>query len=276
MDPSKTEADGMKTSSRLFVAGAVILFTINIFISSLGASTAQGTAYFLGFLFGGAAVIVAVGLVVYAIARALGKARTGAAKAKIAFWTTAVMLLINFVNLVAQGQRALKASSEAAVTNAEREGLQLDADSIRHAEFGFVLPHPGSSFSASPDLQRQLDEALAKQPDMISWAFHDSVRGQALVIQVTKMPLVHEKTFRAFAVGIRKEASKAKILEDTLSWQDAAGDYRLTMLHPAGLYVAIRCLPRARPAGSFIICAQTTAAEPNALESSRAGLRFIQ
>jgi hypothetical protein len=275
MDPSTTEPSGTKASSRLFVVGAVILFALNILVGALGASTARGMAYLIGFLFGGAFILVAVGLVVYGIARALGKARTGAAKAKIAFWTMAVLLLLNFLNLVGEGRSAMQAPSTA-VTNAERAGLQIDADSIRHAELEFVLPHPGSGFSASPELQRQLDESMSQQPDMVVWAFRDTVQRQALVIQVTKVARADEKSLREFASGIRTGLAKAKVLEDTLTSQNEAGDYRLTVLHPTGLYIAMRCLPRVRPAGSFIVCVQTTTGEQNALESSRAGLRFIE
>lgn len=276
MDPSKTEPSGTKASSALFVVGAVILFALNIFLGALGASTARGTPYLIGFLFGGAFILVAVGLVVYGIARALGKARTGAGKAKIAFWTMAVLLLLNFLNLVAEGQRAIQSSSATAVTNAERTGLQLDTDSIRHAGFGFVLPHPGLGFSASPELQRQLDEGLSQQPDMIFWAFRDTVQREALVIQVAKSARADEKSLREFASGIRTGLAKAKILEDTLSWQDETGDFRLTMLHPTGFYISMRCLPRARSEGSFIVCVQTTTGQQNAFESSRAGLRLIE
>ena len=83
------------------------------------------------------------------------------------------------------------------------------------------------------------------------------------------------KSVQVYA-SLRKGAAQAKVLEDTLSWQDAAGEHRLTMQHPNGLYITMRCLPRERTGGSFIVCAQTTTAEPNALESSRAGLRLIE
>ena len=276
MDPSVAEPRS-KASDRPFVAGAVILLAINAFLSSLRAGpSGSGAGYFIGALFGSAVVFVAIGLLVYGIARALGKARTRAATARTAFWTMIVLLVANLGYLGAAGGSATQPSGNANITDAERQGLQFDTDTIRHVAFGFVLPHPGSGFSASPETQRQLDEGFSQQPDMVAWAFRDTVRRQGLVIQVAKMARLDENRFRNFAGGVREGIAKSQVLEDTVSWQPAAGEYRLALLHPAGLYITMRCLPGLRPGRSVIVCVQTTADQPNALESSRAGLRFIE
>lgn len=192
---------------------------------------------------------------------------------RIAFWAFAALLVPNLVTLAAQDRSAILASPDTTVTDAERRGLHVDVDSIRHTLFRFVLPNPGSGFSLNPDYQRLVDESFAEHPDMVAWAFHDPVERQAFVIQVTKMSRVNETGFRNFTAGIPEGFGKAKIVKDSLSWRESIGDFSLTALHPAGFYITVRCLGRGQPA--VIVCVQTTTAEPDALTSSRAGLRFI-
>ena len=271
MDSSVTESRGTKSSNRPFVGGAFVLLAINTFLTWLRTPAGRGSAYVIGVVFGSALIFTVVGLLVYGIARAFGKAKTGAGRARIAFWTMGALLIPNLTTLVALGSYLTQAAADTSVTDAERRGLQVDSDSIRHVGLGFVLPHPGSGFSASPELQAKLDKGLSDQPGMAAWAFRDTALGQALVIQVAKLGPVNERRFREYAAGMREGVTKSKVLESTLNWRDPIGEYRLTLLHPAGAYITMRCVARVQR--SAIVCVQTTAAQPNAMETSRAGLR---
>jgi hypothetical protein len=280
MDSSPTESRGTNSSNLFFNAGAVVLLVMSAFLASLRTSpVGSGPAYLLGLVFGVASVGVLLALVVYGIARAFGKAKSGAGRAKIAFWTMFALFVlhlgqwVNNVTSGAQSRSAIRSPADTIVTDAERQGLQISSDSIRHAGLGFVLPHPGSGFRVSPELQRQLDAGLSGQPGMAAWALRDTALGQALVILVGKFGPVNEAGFRTYAAGMRKGVSKSKIVEDTLNWRDPAGEYRLTLLHPAGAYITTRCVGRIER--SAIVCVQATAKQPNAMEGSREGLRFI-
>jgi hypothetical protein len=186
-----------------------------------------------------------------------------------------VLNLVQWVNGVTsggQGFQAIRSPADTIVTDAERQGLQIGSDSIRHAGLGFVLPHPGSGFRVSPELQRQLDAGLSGEPSMAAWALRDTALGQSLVILVGKFGPVNEAGFRMYAAGMKEGIKKSKVVADTLNWRDPVGEYRLTLLHPAGVYITTRCLGKKEH--SAIVCVQATAAQPNAMEASRTGLRF--
>ena len=106
MDPIVTEARDTEPPNRRLMAGAVVLLAINAFLSWRGTRPAgRGVPYWIGAVFGAAFVFAVVGLLVYGVARAFGRARSGAAKARFAFWTMAVLLLANLANLAVRAVR---------------------------------------------------------------------------------------------------------------------------------------------------------------------------
>jgi hypothetical protein len=277
MDPTLPDSGRTTTSTRLFAAGAAILLALTAFLSSLRTRPeVRDTGYLIGRVVGAGLFFAAIGLVVYGIARAFRKARTGAGAARLAFWTMAALFVTNCATLVAQDRPASPVSSDTIVTVAERQGLQLDAKTIRHATFGFVLPHPGPGFTTNLPYQRQMDEAFAKMPDVVGWAFSDSVKRQVLTIQVTKFAQLDEGAFRTFSQGIREGFIRSKIVDENLNWKPGTSEYRIKALHQRGFYIKTRCIPRVEPGRSLIVCVGSTAAEPNDLESSLAGLKLIQ
>ncbi len=278
MDPSLPESHPTTTSTRLFAIGAAVLLVLTAFLSSLRSKpTVRDTGYLIGTVVGAGLVFAAIGLVVYGIARAFRKAKTGAGAARLAFWTMAALFVVNCATVVAQGPPVSPTSTDTVVTDAERQGLQLDAETIRHTTLGFVLPRPGPGFTVNPQLQHQLDEALAETPNMVGWAISDSVQRQGLLtIQVIKMARVDETAFRKFTHGIQEGFTKSKVVNEALSWKPGASEYRLTMLHPSGFYATMRCIPRVETGRSMIVCVSITASQPDAFESSRTGLRLIQ
>jgi hypothetical protein len=277
MDPSLPDSRRTATSTRLFAAGAAILLALTAFLSTLRTRPeVRDTGYLIGRVVGAGFFFAVVGLVVYGIARAFRKAKTGAGAAKLAFWTMAALFVANCATLVGQVPSVSPTSADTIVTVAEREGLQIDAGTIRHTAFGFALPHPGPGFTTNLQYQRQMEEAFAQMPDVVGWALSDNVKRQVLTIQVTKFTQLDEAEFRKFTQGIREGFIRSKIVDENLSWKPGTSDYRITALHPRGFYVNTRCIPRVEPGRSLIVCVGTTAFEPNDLESSRSGLKLIQ
>jgi hypothetical protein len=103
MDPSMPDSPRTTTSTRLFVVGAAILLALNALLSSLrGKPAIRDTSYLIGMVVGAGLFFAVLGLVVYGIARAFRKARTGASAARLAFWTMAALFVGNCATLVGQ------------------------------------------------------------------------------------------------------------------------------------------------------------------------------
>jgi hypothetical protein len=276
MDPSLPDSHRTATSTRLFAAGAAILLALTAFLSTLRTRPeVRDTGYLVGRVVGAGFFFAVVGLVVYGIARAFRKAKTGAGAARLAFWTMAALFVANCATLVGQVPSVSSTSADTIVTVAERRGLEIDAKAIRHAAFGFLLPHPGPGFTTNLQYQSQMEEAFAQMPDIVGWALSDSVKRQVLTIQVTKFAQLDEAEFRKFTQGVREGFLRSKIVDENLSWKPGTSDYRITALHQRGFYLKTRCIPRVKAGRSLVVCVGTTAFEPNDLESSLSGLRLI-
>jgi hypothetical protein len=277
MDPSLPDSRRTATSTRLFAAGAAVLLALTAFLSTLRTRPeVRDTEYLVGRVIGAGLFFAVIGLVVYGIARAFRKAKTGAGAARLAFWTMAALFVANCATLIGQVPSVSPTAADTVVTDAERRGLQIDAKTIRHVAFGFVLPHPGPGFTTNLQYQRQMDEAFAKMPDNVGWAFSDSVKRQVLTIHVTKFVELDETAFRKFTQGVREGFIRSKVVDENLSWKPGTSEYRIKALHQRGFYIKTRCIPRVEPGRSLIVCVGTTAFEPNDLESSLAGLKLIQ
>jgi hypothetical protein len=88
---------------------------------------------------------------------------------------------------------------------------------------------------------------------------------------------VTEPLLRAFAKGIRRGVANAQlnVLEDTLVWGGATGEYRFWAQNRDYTYLGIRCLPGGRREAPVIVCAETISASPRGddeLEFVRTGL----
>jgi hypothetical protein len=110
---------------------------------------------------------------------------------------------------------------------------------------------------------------------MAAWALRDTLSGQTLLIEVTKLARLDEAGFRRYTTGIRQGFTRSKVVADTLTWPQAPGEYRLTMLHPNGQYIMMRCLPRVTPGRALVVCVQTTTQDPKDLDLLRRGLRLF-
>src|SRR5712671_4889052 len=136
MDPSPPDSRGTATSTRLFAAGAAILLALTAFLSTLRTRPeVRDAGYLIGRVVGAGFFFAVLGLVVYGIARAFRKAKTGAGAARLAFWTMAALFVANCATLVGQVPSVSPTSADTIVTIAERRGLEIDAKTIRHAAF---------------------------------------------------------------------------------------------------------------------------------------------
>ncbi|HWC74860.1 MAG TPA: hypothetical protein VG454_13075 [Gemmatimonadales bacterium] len=250
--------------------GALILLVVNSLCAVVLANAREqgrGTAYAIGAALGGALFYVIVCLVVYGIARLIGQVRTTRGRARLYCFTLGALFLGNAAALAGRFVNTK-------VTAAERRGLEVTKDSIRHSGFGFALPLPSADYLPSPEMQRRLDSAFAANPSMVGWVFRDSGTGQSIVIMVAKMRRVNEAGFRGFVVGARRGFKVSKFLSDTVTWRGDEGEYRLDVQHPSGVYISMRCLPVRLTvgAGGAIVCVQATTARLHELESVTSGL----
>jgi hypothetical protein len=257
----------------------VIVGTILVLVLSAFLTPVPPDAYKLvgaerwGYLVGRVLAPLAIAGVVLLVAKLMRKAQAPGAGAKVVFWTVTAVFVLNLLGAVGRG--ALTAPARGPVTEAERAGLEIGPDSIRHRRFGFALPHPGKGYRAAPDLQRALDEQFATQPNLGGWALQDSGSG-VVVVLITKGGRVTEPLLRAFANGVRRGMAKGEdwgVLEDTLEWSGATREYRFWARNDAPAYLGIRCLPGTRPAAPVIVCVETVAqGREDRLRFVRAGL----
>src|SRR5512138_1488600 len=83
-------------SHRLFIVGAVLLLALNgVVLLEPAKHDVRDIAYVAQVMLGAVVGCGLLTLIVYGIARAVGKAKTPASRARLVFWTLGVLLLIN-------------------------------------------------------------------------------------------------------------------------------------------------------------------------------------
>lgn len=278
MDQSQAETPAPRSSAG-WIAGTVILAVLSGFLSMLRDRTSTRTgAYVIGTFFGGALVVGLIGLIIYGIARAVGKGKPTSSAAKIVFWIVLVMVILNAAQFLGSAMATQQALAQAGFTREERQGLRVGTDSIAHAGLGFALPHPGTTFAPSPEVEGALAAQFggALPPDLIYWAFLDGARRQQLILQLIAVPGLNEEKFREAARGMRKSTAEFKKLSDTTVWEGPRRETAYVRQHPNGLYFAARCVPSLKPRREYIVCVQTFSDEPTPVIAARNGLRAAQ
>jgi hypothetical protein len=249
------------------------LLLVNIFLNPPeGGLNGRGTGFLIGYLFGGAAVLLLIVAAVYGIARLIRRHKTPPAAAAVAFWTLLTLAGLDMIRAVGGGGPH---AATAVLTAADRQGLEIAGDSIRHRGLGFAMPSPGPTFAPSPALQARMDSSLSGHPDMVAWVLTSTDVHATLIIQLMKFPFSDEARFRSFARGLHNTLTGAKgvtVLIDSVRWEPPDGDYRLAVRYPVGTFLRTRCISRSRPDGSFVLCAQTGSGDSDALASVRDGL----
>jgi len=165
------------------------------------------------------------------------------------------------------------------VTDAEKKHLDVFSDSIRHRDFGFSLPNPGTSFQLVA-LPPAMAAMLANEPvgrESFVWLFRNEDSSEVVMVFVLKaLNTVDEHTFRAFTHGLRGRlvsVKDAQILEDTLVWVSGVHEYRLGIRMRSGMYGKMRCVA-SLSAPPVCVCAQTWTSDSTGLDFVRAGLVF--
>jgi len=235
--------------------------------------------WWLGIFVGSALVSAMVVMVVYAVARLAGAAKTRAGFMRLAFCVVAVLcvlrLVANTIPMDASPRVAVPSQpSMALVTDSDRGGLRLDQNVISHSTLGFSVPDPGADFRISNQSQREIDARLAEHPEMVSWMFKKVDAAEAIMIIVAKGAPFDEGGFRAFARGFRNSATAARnalVLQDDVVWNRTVGEYDLiAQLGP--VYVKYRCLTGSPTRGVQAVCLQTVGRTSNSLDFVREGL----
>jgi hypothetical protein len=259
-----------------YIIGIVAVMGLHASLTvTFSGATSLSTAYLIGILIGVAASLVVVVVLVLIVGRVLGKLKTEGAQARATFWAMTVLLVLRVGSVVGQHRSAAGASADTVVTAAERGALQISPDSIWHPAFGLVLSQRGASFHPDSALQRSVDQSLAQEPSMVMWGLRDTAQNRTLLVEVMKMGQMDEALFRRYAAEIRKGYTKSKVLDEAVSWPGPLGEYQLTLQHPSGLYIVLRCIPRTDPARPLVVCVQTTAQTTTELDSLRRSLRIV-
>src|SRR6266513_50708 len=163
MTASNPEPVSKDRSGRAYIVGTTIVVILIALLLLLQKGVEGGTkAYMIGQVFGffvGTALFAAI---IYRIARFFTKTKPASRGAKITFWISLawfVLLLLGFVGRITNPRYL----SHGAITQQERQGLEIDADSIRHQGLGFVLPHPGSGFVRADDAEQSLLKSMGSK-----------------------------------------------------------------------------------------------------------------
>lgn len=267
--------------STVLVIGTVLAFAAVVVFGLLNWMIGPGNAaYKAGELTGILVAPVLVWLIVFGIARAMGKARTAAGMVHIAFWTTGLLALGQIVTLFNRGvggQNLLGSAFLTAVTDSERAGLVVDTTGIHHSQFGFSLPSPGPDFQTDSGAQHVMDSVLARETALAAWVLRSQNNGATVIVEVTKGARETERNFRAFVRGVQRNAGKGEgtqVLLDSTTWAGPTREYRFAARSPAGVYVQIRCVPHTTGGVGLIVCVTTGSGDPHDLDFVREGLAF--
>lgn len=275
--PALTSSD---RANPFFVVGIILLLIPQVALG-LGLAMREGRdpASIFGHVTAALAFPAIVWLLIYWVARALGKARSAAAKVHIAFAATVVGCVGQMGQVTQNANKRIQEAASQQVTDSERMGLTIGSGLIRHARFGFTLPDPGPDFRRDSAAQRRVDSAMAiqhTQRDMATWILTSPNRAEAIILQVVKFPSLNEVAFRTFVTGMRGAITKAsrRTLLDSLTWRGPDGEYQLLTQSPEGVYFQSRCLPNTRGSIGLIVCVQTVSHDRTDLEFVRSGLAF--
>src|SRR5262245_22316785 len=283
MDRQELNVTGMADRpNSIFVAGTIFLLALHSLCSLTGARMKDtglnfGT-YLVGRFVGAAIASVLLVFVVFLVARLLGKGKTRAGKAALAFWTITVLFMLSLPRLVAVDNsidQGVTPGSER-VIDSERFGLLIWKAFIEHPGFGFVVPNPGPDFELSLDLQRQIETRLAPHPNTVGWIFRNVGRPESVMIQVSKGVRIDERDFRAFARdfqrGLSEEGYVSVPEKDTVVWNEAGGEFRSTAQDTTGFYFKTRCLSSPRRFAAHVVCVTTTSDRVEGLDFVVEGL----
>ena len=175
----------------------------------------------------------------------------------------------------ADGQGAAQGAPP--MTDAERHGLVIGRDSLRHPGLRFVLPHPGRDYQpVDSATERRMNAVTQDHLRMAAWGLVRPSRGVVAIVAV-KHPRLDEPEFRAFIDGLHRGLARmddARIDRDTTTWDGTRGEYLLAAVRSSGTRFAMRCLGRADRRVPLTVCAWTETAVEDSVPVVLAGLRL--
>ena len=256
----------------MFRIAAIAVALVNVFLFvPVAMAQDEETVGRVAYLVGVAVGCLALAALVYGVTRLLRRGKPPFRFSRVAFWTLSGLLGINLLG------RALEmglSELAAPLTDAERHGLEIRADSITHATLGFAMPSPSASYRTATQLQDQLNAGIADQKNMAAWVLQRADSGGTLVVQVTKSASLSETEFRAYARGLRSGAPKggATIVRDTVTWSGRSGEYQMAVRYATGFEGNMRCVSQRRQTGGLIVCVTTGTPGGDELAFVREGL----
>lgn len=166
----------------------------------------------------------------------------------------------------------------ATLTPAERAGLRLESNVLRHPSLGFVVPLPGPHFAPDTDMQNAVREALGQRQDLFAWAFHvprDSFFSVSVIVY--KGFDGTKEGFRRFFTEIMQSgrAEDEPVYRDSIYWDGQRREYRLFSQDTRGVTTNERCIPSPssrRP--GVIVCVLLGGGDSSQIQIVRDGLRF--
>lgn len=159
-------------------------------------------------------------------------------------------------------------------TPAERIGLKVDADSVRHRELGFAFPSPGLEFALADSLPTAALTVVRDQP-VFMWVLHNADSTETVMVTVVK-GLKTEDDLRRFATGVRRQLERlaTSVVEDTIEWNDAVREARFAVQTETGYSIAWRCSATLRAQPGLLTCVMTASPDQQRLADVRGGLSW--
>ena len=191
---------------------------------------------------------------------------------------------VGFFGLNAIGQGVRGAAEPAgpvfiALTDAEKEGLDLSGGWIRHSKFDFTLP-AGDKVDPAPEIEDEMNRQLGAVPGVFAWAFEHQTDG-VILVYVAKGPGDERGTFSAFARGLGKGTGQhaTAVLEDVVRWDRGGHEFRYAARLTDGQYTKVRCVPGPSDRNPpyinppYVVCVQTLSPDSTGLDEARSHLK---
>jgi len=241
--------------SRGYIVGSVIvgflLAVLSVF--TIRTPTSADNAYRIGQLTGVLLGPILIAAIIYWVAHWATHGNRSKS-IKIMFWGLVVWFLILLVSFIIVITSPAFLSPHT-TTAAEKQGLRIDPDSIRHKELGFALPNPGESFVRYEEAEQVLVQQFGRGQDMTVWVFRDTAQAMGLAIQVVGFRSLDEQVFRDYARGMRPKKF-ATVFLDTLTWAGNQREYTLGLRHDNDVLSITRCVPRLNTTKKLVVCVQ--------------------
>ena len=256
MTASSPEVGSVDRSGRIYLIALILLVVVLSLVSATATPTPGTREYVAGQFFGQLIAPALLTAVVYAVVRVATRKKPRSSSIKITFWIVLVWSFLLFANFIANAGRAGAMRGSAVITKDQREALRVSPDSIKNDSLGFALPHPGTGFIRSTQVEQMVDRQLKNRRDMATWAFVDTAQGKSLAIQATTFPNLNEDAFRQLAGLMRKAARGASVFTETVTWTADRHEYVIGVHLPNGVMTITRCLPRLKKGAELFVCAQ--------------------